>query len=238
MKCRFLAPALPTIGLPNDHEAQQETETMTQVPPVSLAQPGQLASQPTPEDAARAGLYALLARLFYAGPDQAVLDAIADADGLVADADTPLSQAWRELRAASRSANPQAAADEYISLFVGVGKSPVSVYASHYLTENYKELTLVHLRGELERLGLSRKAEATEPEDHLAALLDIMRHLVQRNDSDPSAQVAFFNSYLKPWYGRFCSAIETSGTAAYYKPLAHLMKCYFAIEVEVFEWTV
>ena len=200
--------------------------------PVHLVRPQ------APEDAARADLYALLARLFYAGPDVAVLAAITGADDLIANVDAPLSRAWRDFQAASRSVDVPQAGDEYVSLFVGVGKSPISIYASHYLSENYKELTLVHLRDELERLGLARKAAATEPEDHLAALLDVMQHLVRRSENDVLTQSAFFNSYLKPWHEKFCSAIEAAPAAAYYAPVSRLMKNYFAIEVEVFEWGV
>ena len=206
--------------------------------PMSAAQPVRFVRAQAPEDAARADLYALLARLFYAGPDATVLAAIAGADALIAKVDAPLSRAWRDFQAASRSVDAQQACDEYVSLFVGVGKSPISIYASHYLSENYKELTLVHVRDELERLGLARKAAATEPEDHLAALLDVMQHLVRRSENELLTQSAFFNSYLKPWYERFCSATEAAPAAAYYASVTRLMKCYFAIEVEVFEWGV
>ena len=198
----------------------------------------QMVNPQVPEDAARADLYALLARLFYAGPDAAVLDAIVRADSLVGQGDSPLARAWLDLQAASRSADARATQDEYLSLFVGVGKAPISIYASHYLTENYKELTLVHLRDELERLGLARKAEAAEPEDHVAALLDVMRHLVQRNSDVASSQAAFFRSYLIPWGEKLCTAIEGSSTAVYYQPVSRLMKSFLAIEVEVFEWAV
>ena len=198
--------------------------------------PAHLVRPQAPEDAARADLYALLARLFYAGPDAAVLAAIAGADALIADVDAPLARAWRDFQAASRSVDARQACEEYVSLFVGVGKSPVSIYASHYLSENYKELTLVHLRDELERLGLARKAAATEPEDHLAALLDVMQHLVRRSENDALAQSAFFNSYMKPWNEAFCSAIEAAPGADYYAVVARLMKSYFTIEVDVFEW--
>lgn len=191
-----------------------------------------------PEEAARADLYALLARLFYAGPDAALLDAIGSADNLVAAGPSDLSQSWAQFRMMCQSANPELASDEHTRLFVGVGKAPISVYASHYLTENYKELTLVHLRDELERLGLARKADIAEPEDHIAGLLEVMRHLVQRNAADPGSQAAFFRSYLQPWHEKFCAAVVSFEGASFYRALCHLMKSYFAVEVEYFEWTV
>ena len=205
---------------------------MTQTQPINFVR------GPAPEDSARADIYALLARLLYAGPDAAVLAAIAAADHLAAQSETPFPLAWRDLQRASVVADAVAVADEYTRLFVGVGRAPVSIYASHYLTENFKELTLVHLRQELDRLGLARKPIATEPEDHLAGLLDVMRYLLQRNDGDVAAQASFFNSYLKPWITKFCDAVVETEGAVYYRTLCRMMKAYFKIEVEYFEWTV
>jgi TorA maturation chaperone TorD len=189
------------------------------------------------EDVARADLYALLARLFYQAPDAALLGAIVNAQDVVDAPDTPLGQAWRALQTAAQVADVQAVADEFTTLFVGVGKAAVSVYASHYLSENYKELTLVHLREELGRLGLARKPEAVEPEDHVAGLLDVMRHLVQRGnaDEDLTRQASFFRSYLQAWRDPLCSAIEKADGAQFYADVARLLKALFAIEVEVFD---
>ena len=130
---------------------------MTQTQPINFVR------GPAPEDSARADIYALLARLLYAGPDAAVLAAIAAADHLAAQSETPFPLAWRDLQRASVVADAVAVADEYTRLFVGVGRAPVSIYASHYLTENFKELTLVHLRQELDRLGLARRARLLSP---------------------------------------------------------------------------
>ncbi len=189
------------------------------------------------EDMARADLYALLARLFYQAPDAALLQAIVKAQGLVGAPDTPLGQAWGALQRAAQVVDVQAVADEFTTLFVGVGKAAVSVYASHYLSANYKELTLVHLREELGRLGLARKAEAVEPEDHVAGLLDVMRHLVQRGstDEDLTRQAAFFRSYLVAWRDPLCDAIEQADGAQFYRHVARLLKALIDIEVEVFD---
>ncbi len=44
-----------------------------------------------------------------------------------------MAEAWDALRAASAAMAPEAARDEFQTLFVGVGRSEVSLYASHYL---------------------------------------------------------------------------------------------------------
>ena len=205
---------------------------------MTQSQPVKFVRSMAPEDAARTDIYALLARVFYAGPDAAVLAAIVNAEGLVAQSDVPLAKAWRDVQKASAQIDPQTASEEYTRLFVSVGKAPISIYASHYLSENYKELTLVHLREELDRLGLARKPDSTEPEDHLAGLLDVMRYLLQRSEGDVTSQASFFNSYLKPWISQFTEAIDKNESSDYYRVLSRLIKAYFAIEVEYFEWTV
>ena len=205
--------------------------------PADASRPLQFVKPALKEDVARADLYALLARLFYQAPDAALLESIVKAQGLVGAPDTPLGQAWSALQAAARDADAQAIGDEFTMLFIGVGKAAVSVYASHYLSENYKELTLVHLREELGRLGLARKAEAVEPEDHVAGLLDVMRHLVQRGnaDEDVMRQASFFRSYLAAWGEALCNAIEKADGVQFYRKVAGLLKALIAIEVEVFD---
>ena len=192
------------------------------------------------EDAARADLYALLSRLFYAGPDAAVLLAIPAAQGLIASADSELSRTWTVLCGAAKTIDATAAALEYDQIFVGTGKAPISIYASHYLTGSFKEQTLVNLRDELQRVGLQRRGGATEPEDHLAGLLDVMRHLIMRGDSDENvaAQISFFNSYVKPWYAGFAVEVMKMPSASFYRLVVAFMKSYFEIEVESFDWTV
>src|SRR5262249_51650972 len=90
-----------------------------------------------PEDQVRADFYALVSRLYAAAPDAALLHTIEDAGELpAADGQDPtgdLASAWRMLVQASEAMDPGAAAQEYQELFVGVGRSEVSLYASSYV---------------------------------------------------------------------------------------------------------
>ena len=188
------------------------------------------------EEGARADLYALLAHLFYAGPDEALLQRIVAADGLIADTGSPLAKAWAQLRKAAGATQARDAKQEYEDLFIGVGRAPISIYASHYLSENWKEHTLVNLRDELDRLGLARQGGAVEPEDHLAGLLDVMRHLVIRHeDGDVALQESFFRSYLSSWYARFVSNIGAEPRAAFYLSAGRLLQTFLDVEVECFQ---
>jgi len=63
------------------------------------------------EDEARAGYYALLARLFYAGPDAGLLQTIAGSEFAIAGGQ--LAGPWNALAAAARQTEAEAARLEY-----------------------------------------------------------------------------------------------------------------------------
>src|SRR3954471_21373860 len=143
-----------------------------------------------PEEAARANFYALLARLFYAPPDQALLDSLA-ADPELEGAEGDLELAWRALASAAAQAGPEEIKAEFDTAFVGTGKAPVTLYACAYSMRYTNEAPLAQLRGELASLGLGRRSEVTDPEDHIAALCEAMRYLIAEHKRDLSEQRAF-----------------------------------------------
>ena len=171
------------------------------------------------EDRARAVWYALLARLYYRGPDAGLLASIAQAGtGISRETGSPFAAAWRALAAASSKVDPAAVQQEYDDLFVGTGRAEVSLYASHYLAETGREELLVLLRKELAAMGLSRKETAREPEDHIAGLFDVMRHLIERGSADAALQDQrrFFGQFIEPFYAAFCDSVVASRRAEYY----------------------
>lgn len=196
-----------------------------------------------PEDQARADFYALLARLFADAPDAAFLAAVANAASLVAEGSLAdgggqdLAAAWDELRAASARVDPVSAADEHQALFVGVGRSAVSPYASHYLAPQSGRL-LAELRATLARLGLARKPAASEYEDHIAVVLETMRLLAAGDATTPPASISgqreFFERYVAPWAFDCCAAIATNSVANYYRPVAQFAASFLALERDSF----
>lgn len=188
-----------------------------------------------PEDEARAGYYALLARLFYAGPDTGLLAAIGGADENAPDAaPSAVGEAWSRLAAAARAMDAEAARREYDELFVGTGKAPVTPYASYYLSQTGREKILVRLRGELADLGLARSAQTHEPEDHMAALFDVMRHLILLGSGDAALQKqqGFFGRFIGPSYAAFCDAIRANDKANFYKAVEVFARAFFVVEAE------
>ena len=188
-----------------------------------------------PEDQARAGYYALLGRLFYAGPDAGLLATLAGADEIAVErARSALSSAWSGLALAARAMDADAARLEYDQLFVGTGKAEVTPYASFYLAETGREKILVGLRAELAGLGLGRARQVREPEDHIAGLFDAMRHLISLGSDDAALQNqrGFFERYIARSYQGLCAAISASEKSNFYKHVARFAEAFLAVENE------
>jgi TorA maturation chaperone TorD len=190
------------------------------------------------EEEGRANFYALLARLFYAGPDAALLAAISRADELVAEGSrVALADAWNALAAASVAVDAESAQLEYDAVFVGTGKAPVTPYASFYLVETGREKLLAGLREALDAMGLARAEGAHEPEDHIAGLCDVMRLLIAAGADEEALaeQRMFFNRYLRGSYPALCDAVEACDAADYYRSVARFARAFMDVEVESFE---
>ncbi len=193
------------------------------------------------EDQARADFYALLARLYALAPDAALLASIAACDELPADAESEdgraLADAWRKLIAASSAMDPAAAADEYQILFVGVGKSEVSVHASAYV-KSPGRTPLIEIRADLAKLGLARQSGVNVYEDHLATVCETMRALILgAGRGEPFAfaeQREFFEVHVKPWVYDCCTAIQNSPVANYYRRVAEFTQLFMVIERDSF----
>jgi TorA maturation chaperone TorD len=191
-----------------------------------------------PEEAARGDFYALLGRLFHSAPDGALLGSLAHAAAIPADGDPALARAWQELVAASSAMDADAATDEYDALFGGVGKSPVSLYAGFYTGAMAIDHPRVRIRNDLAALGLERRDEVTEPEDHFAGLFDVMRVLVAggagRSPAALAEQRGFYEAHVKPGAAKFFDAVARDKNANYYRKVAALGAAFISLETESF----
>ena len=204
------------------------SRSATDHPPSGVPGPGSL----SPEDATRASIYALLARLYADGPDSALLAAIANSKTI--SGDTLFAAAWNRLVEASGAMDAEAAAQEYTDLFIGVGKSEVNLHASHWQVGAMMERPLVELRSDLAALGLARRADVTMLEDHLSALCETMRLMITGSDGASRADVAvqreFFDRHLGSWVFACCGAIRETAIANYYVHVAQLTHNYMALD--------
>jgi TorA maturation chaperone TorD len=194
-----------------------------------------------PEDQARADFYALLSRLYQEAPDMILLEAIASSSALQEDglnaAGMELARGWRDLIAASAAMDADAAAAEYQDLFVGVGKSEVSLHASAYSKPGSGN-PLVRVRAALAALGLARQAGVTTYEDHLAAVCETMRMLISSARAGEAYGLAhqreFFATHVQPWVFDCCTAIGNSPIANYYRRVAKFTQLFMAVERDSF----
>lgn len=194
----------------------------------------QFAETLPPEEQARANLYALLARLFYAPPDAALLQTLAGATAVEAE-EGDIGEAWIDLARAAAQYEPEALREEYETAFVGTGKAPVTLYTGAYSIRYSSETPLAELRGELARLGLARREQSAEPEDHIAALCDTMRHLIASQKRELSEQRRFFERWIAPAYEGLCGAILKDPHTLFYKSVGRFAKSFFALEQSAFE---
>lgn len=193
----------------------------------------------SPEDHGRANFYALISRLFAAPPDQALLAAIAGSPPLATDDNgAALPLAWSKLIAASTAMDEDAASEEFEKLFIGVGKAPVNLHASHHLTGFMMEQPLADVRSALATLGFIRIETQTTVEDHLAALTEVMRLLIVGGNgvrqADLSTQRLFFSTHIEPWFELCCAAIMKSPLANFYTVVAQFTGSFLQVERDAF----
>lgn len=191
----------------------------------------------TPEDAARAGFYALLGSLFTRPPDAKLLQTLAIASPL--EAATVLSKPWEALVLASGVVDTEAAAEEFETLFVGVGQSKVSIYAGAYSGASPVDHPRVRITQALADLRIARAPGVSEPEDHLGGLFEIMRLLVAgapgRASESPQVQKGFFEAHLAQPSTKFFEALRNEPDSNYYRRVADFGAVFVAVEEQAFQ---
>jgi TorA maturation chaperone TorD len=186
-----------------------------------------------PEDEARAGIYGLIARLFYAPPDAGTLGYILHADAF--EGDSGVAVAWRKLIEACRTAFPAMIENEHTDLFIGTGKSEVTPYLTHYVIKFATDNPLVELRQQLIRWGMARHQTAHEPEDHIAGICEAMRFAIAVQHRSLEEQKTFFERFLYPGAIPFCDAVKASSKAGFYRQAAQFAGAFFELERQAFE---
>jgi TorA maturation chaperone TorD len=196
------------------------------------------ASSALDEEIARAELYGLLARLWYAAPDAELLAALQVAPTEAPAAGGFLEEPWRALVGAARACDAAALRNEYDALFGGIGKPEVYLFGSHYLSGFLNDKPLVQLRHDLARIGLAREASMPETEDHIACLFEVMRYLIAGEDvgvANLSAQQAFFSTHVQPWLPTLCDTVAQHPQARFYAALAGLTAAFAQVERQAFD---
>ena len=129
------------------------------------------------EDILRADMYSFLASLLRSEPTDDLLDRVASLKG----DDTPIGNACATMAKLAASIDYSIIRNEYVDLFIGVGRGEVLPFASYYLTGFLNDRPLANLRGDMDAIGIKRADGVREPEDHIASLFDMMAGLIRGN---------------------------------------------------------
>lgn len=198
----------------------------------------------TEEDQARADAYALVSRLFYSAPDEALLGELRGPRKDAVDAPllelqlvelTPAAypQALARLREAAQGTNAEALRLEYDTLFIGAGRAMISPYTSGYAVPHAPDRHLLALREQLASWGLVRRDAVFEVEDHVSAVCDVMRWLIE-HERALEVQMRFFEEFVDAGVATFCDAIQASSATAFYQAVAGVARAFLDIEREAF----
>lgn len=186
------------------------------------------------EDQLRAGWYALLAQLLSREPNEQLVQILRGLEGDKSE----LGQGIKALAAAARGTTVETAKQEYFDLFVGLGQGELLPYASYYLTGFLHEKPLARLRGDMAKLKIARADDVTEPEDHIAALCEMMAGLITGSFGAPAelaVQREFFDTHIGCWAPRFFEDLQAAQAAVLYMPVGTIGRLFLAIESQAFD---
>jgi TorA maturation chaperone TorD len=180
-------------------------------------------------EALRANTYSLLAAMLAATPTAALLGLLSEIEEPAEAQTEGLARAWQVLRLAGQCATPEALADEYQQLFIGLGRGEVVPYCSWYMTGFLMDQPLAVLRQDLQRLGFARQEGVKEPEDHAAALCETMSLLVA-GAANLESQRAFFAAHVGSWLDTFFRDLQQAPSARFYRSVGQLGEQFLAFE--------
>jgi len=181
----------------------------------------------------RASAYALIAAILRSVPDQAMLDRLGGLPQQSGTDGDDLLLAMSSLALSAKSHTPASIDTEFHDLFIGLGKGEVVPYGSWYLTGFLMEKPLSDLRDDLAKLGYERNESVVEPEDHAAALCEVISLMITEA-SDLSAQRKFFESHMANWMSRFFVDLSKAKSAVFYKAVGRFGTAFIALEIEYF----
>jgi TorA maturation chaperone TorD len=174
----------------------------------------------------RADVYALLAALLL-GPDARLIATLATLPRASDVEDDDRALAWNALlQSASRGSGVVLA--EYQALF-GAGGRALRPCRCSYREGLRGAPPPARLRENLRQLGLVRAPGVTEPEDHLGALCETMRVLIERGHP-LDVQRHFFRRHLAGWCTRCLQDIAAAPGADFYRALAAFAQTFFERE--------
>lgn len=186
-----------------------------------------------PGEQARADVYRLLGALLAGPPAAPLIEMLRNITVGEDDNAAAMTAAWQALQGAAEQAAPAALEEEYFNLFIGLGRGELVPYASFYIHGLLMEKPLASLRNELAGLGITRRAGVAEPEDHAAAVCEVMGMTIAGHRLHLQ-QSAFFERYVDSWMGNFFDDLVKAEAAGFYRAVALLGQQFLAVERQYF----
>jgi TorA maturation chaperone TorD len=137
-------------------------------------------------------------------------------------------------------------ARHYAFLFLGVGSENVALCESAYRNEGglLFQNAYFDILEKYREVGLGKREDFSEPEDHLSLELAYMAHLCRRiissietgDDGEAGRysqyQGSFLKDHLLPWVPPFAKSLSAISPSTFYKALAYLLVGYIKIDFE------
>lgn len=190
------------------------------------------------EEGLRASVYGLLAALLGYPPSTDLLpDLRAIQRAEPGGRQQALAVAWETLRLAAEATTPEEMSEEYHELFIGVGRGELVPYGSWYITGFMMEQPLALLRRDLQALGIERAPEVKDPEDHVAALCEVMVCIIDGAEDTRDAQRKFFADHIAPWFEAFFKDLQEAKSARFYRSVGRLGEAFIGVERQYLSMT-
>jgi TorA maturation chaperone TorD len=209
---------------PSQAAQTKEQESVTD----RVVVPADASMERSEEQVYRSGAYGMLARLLRSPPDSEVLAQVAGF-AKVQPTQNEMALSMSMLGLAASTSRAEAVDDEFHALFIGIGRGELLPYGSWYLTGFLMERPLGRLRDDLVALGFQRQEGVTEPEDHVAALCEVMAILIDEG-SAIETQSHFFERHIADWMERFFSDLSEAGSAVFYRAVGRFGSAFIALE--------
>ena len=189
------------------------------------------------EDQLRADMYSFLASLLRKEPSAELVKQIT----VLESDDSLIGKSIKTLSKLASSLDLPTIRDEYVRIFIGVGRGEILPFASYYLTGFLKDKPLAKLRNDMKEIGIELAENVKEPEDHIASLFDMMSGLILGKFNKKFSigeQKDFFNKHLNPWVDLLMRDIESSKIAVFYSPVGTIGREFIEIERSSFSMDV
>jgi len=185
------------------------------------------------EDILRADMYDFLASLLRKEPSDALIEEV----GRLQGDSSPIGSACLTLSHLAKTLDNGLIRNEYVTMFIGVGRGEILPFASYYLTGFLNDKPLANLRADMDAIGIRRAEGVKEPEDHIASLFDIMSGLIRGRFGrcySIGEQATFFRKHIEPWADLLMRDIEAAKTVVFFAPVGRIGRAFLVIESEAF----